>query len=70
MMNPTTPYRPFAGGYVSEFEQFMAAYLARHPEAHQEQRRGWDIWWDRQIDLGELDKQRADTVPEPPYHYE
>ena len=70
MMKPSTPYRPFAGGYVSEFEQFMQGYLASHPEAERERRRGWNIWWDHRVDLDELDKQRADSVPEKPYHYE
>ena len=63
-------YRPFAGGYVSEFEQFMDGYMASHPQAEQDRMRGWYIWWDHRVDLDQLDKQREDTVPEKPYHYE
>ena len=63
-------YRPMAGGYVSEFDQFMDGFLARHPEVEEDRQRGWYIWWDHRVDLDELDKQRKDTVPEKPYHYE
>lgn len=69
-MNTTTRYRPFGGGYVSDFEQFMNRFIAEHPEVEQDRRRGWSIWWDHRVDLDELDKQRADQVPEKPYHYE
>lgn len=63
-------YRPFAGGYVSEFEQFMGQYLARRPQVIEDRQRGWYIWWDHRVDLDELDKQRQSSVPEKPYHYE
>lgn len=69
-MNPTAQYRPFGSGYVSEFEQFMDGFIASHPQVEDEQRRGWYLWWDRRVDLGELVKERADTVPDKPYHYE
>lgn len=69
-MNVTQRYRPFAGGYVSDFDQFMDRYLATHPDVGLQRRRGWDLWWDHQVDLGEIEKQRADTVPVKPYSYE
>ncbi|MES2320124.1 MAG: DUF3460 family protein [Pseudomonadota bacterium] len=69
-MKPSPRYRPFAGGYVSEFEQFMDNFIATHPEAERNRRRGWGIWWDHRVDLDELDKQHADEVPVKPYHYE
>ena len=69
-MNIHQRYRPFAGGYVSEFDQFMDHYIASHPRVEQDRMHGWYIWWDHRVDLDELDKQRADTVPEKPYHYE
>lgn len=56
--------------YVSEFEQFLHGYLERHPEVQEDQRRGWYVWWDHHLDLDELDKQRRDSVPVKPYHYE
>ena len=69
-MKPRQQYRPFAGGYVSEFGQFMDGFIAAHPAVKEEQRHGWDIWRDHQVDLDALEKQRADTVPDKPYHYE
>lgn len=69
-MNPTTRYRPFGGGYVSDFEQFMDGFIAAHPEVEEDRMRGWYIWWDHRVDLDELDKQHADEVPDKPYHYE
>lgn len=66
----TERYRPFGGGYVSDFEQFMQGFLASHPEVEEDQRDGWYIWWDHRVDLDELDQQRRDEVPDKPYHYE
>jgi hypothetical protein len=63
-------YRPFAGGYVSEFDQFMNTYLAKKPQVVEDRQRGWYLWWDHRVDLDELDKQRESSVPEKPYHYE
>ncbi|WP_426101178.1 DUF3460 family protein [Massilia sp. TSP1-1-2] len=63
-------YRPMAGGYVSEFEQFLNGFLAEHPEVREERQRGWYIWWDHRVDLDELDKQREDAVARKPYSYE
>ncbi len=69
-MHKAEQYQPFAGGYVSEFEQFMQDFTERHPQVTEDQRRGWSIWWDKKLDLDELEKQRQDSVPEKPYHYE
>ncbi|RSZ60211.1 DUF3460 family protein [Massilia atriviolacea] len=69
-MAHTEKYRPARKAYVSEFDQFMQDYLARHPEVEQDRRRGWDIWWDRRVDLDELDKQREDALPARPYAYD
>lgn len=69
-MHKAEQYHPFAGGYVSEFEQFMQDFTERYPEVTEDQRRGWYIWWDKKLDLDELEKQRKDRVPEKPYHYE
>lgn len=70
MLRKPEKYRPMAGGYVSDFEQFLSGYLARHPEVAEERQRRWYIWWDHRVDFDELDKQRQDTVPDKPYHYE
>ncbi len=63
-------FRPFGAGYVSEFDMFLNSYMAEHPEVLKDQQHGWDIWWDVLVDLDALDKQRSDTVPEKPYHYD
>jgi hypothetical protein len=58
------------GDYTSEFEQFLNAYQRQHPELEEDRMRGWYIWWDHRVDLDELDKQRAASVPVKPYQYE
>jgi hypothetical protein len=70
MMKHLERYRPFSGGYVSEADQFLGQLLRAHPEIEEDRMRGWYIWWDHRVDLDELDKQRSDTVPVKPYHYE
>jgi hypothetical protein len=63
------PYRVGHGGYVSEFEQFLGGYLAGHPNVERDQQRGWYLLWDHRVDLADLEKQRKDAVPVPPYYY-
>lgn len=70
MTQQARKYRPFAGGYVSEFDQFMGQYLAQRPQVVEDRQRGWTIYWDHRIDPDELDQQRENAVPEKPYHYE
>lgn len=69
-MKHAEKYRPASRQYVSEFEQFMDGYLARHPEVEQDRQRGWYIWWDHRVDLDELDKQRENALPVKPYVYD
>ena len=64
------PYRVGHSGYVSEFDQFLYAWLASHPSVEPGQQQGWYLLWDHKVDLGELDKARQDAVPDKPYHYE
>ena len=40
-----------------------------HHDVEDDQQKGWYLLWDKQVDLGELDKERADHVPLPPYYY-
>ncbi len=71
--NPNRPgktFKPFHGGYVSEFEQFLDGYLEQHPDVVEDRQRGWYIWWDHRVDFDELDKQRAASVAAKPYQYE
>ncbi len=56
-------------GYVSEFTRFIDAYLQAHPEVRTSQRQGWRIFWERPLNIGELQRAGTDSVPEPPYHY-
>lgn len=63
-------YRPFAGGYVSEFDQFMGQFLAKRPQVLEDQQRGWYIYWDHRVDLDELEKQREEAVLTKPPQYE
>lgn len=56
-------------GFVSEFEQFLGGYKAAHPDVEADQLRGWHIWWDRQVEAGEQEMRRKDTVPVKPYPY-
>ena len=56
-------YRPFHGGYVSEFSQFLDGFLAEHPEVVEDRRRGWRIWWERHVDQESLARERTDSLP-------
>ncbi|MCC7645516.1 MULTISPECIES: DUF3460 family protein [unclassified Janthinobacterium] len=67
-MRHRLPYR--RSGYVSDFTRFIDGYLQMHPEVLENQRRGWRIWWERPAKLRELELIHADSVPEPPYHYD
>jgi hypothetical protein len=53
--------------YVSDFTRFMEAYLDQHPEVVADRKRGWGIWWERHVDLKEIERIEADTVPRSPY---
>lgn len=58
------------GGYVSEYEQFLNVFIASHPEVRADQKRGWTIWWDHQVDPKELEPRHNDDAPAKPYKYE
>ena len=70
MKTTTAKYRIGHSGYVSEFDQFLQAYLHQHPEVEEDQMRGWYIWWDHRLDLDEMEKQKKTEVPAKPYQYE
>lgn len=58
-------------GYVSEFTLFMNQYLAEHPEVVEDQKRGWDMYWSRKIDIDQaaLEKAKEDCVPDNGYGF-
>jgi hypothetical protein len=60
-------YRVRHGGYVSEFTQFLEGYLGTHPAVEPDQQQGWYKLWEKHVDLGELDKERKDSLPFRPY---
>jgi hypothetical protein len=61
--------RPAKGGYISEFEQYMEAFMDEHPEVVEDQRKGWYIFWDTNVDFDALEKAKKDRVPTPGGYY-
>lgn len=57
------------GGYVSEFTRFMDTFLDEHPEVVENQRKGWYIFWDTNVDFEALEKAKKDRVPTPGGYY-
>ncbi|QKY11634.1 DUF3460 family protein [Janthinobacterium lividum] len=55
---------------MSDFTRFIDGYLRAHPEVQASQRQGWRIFWERPASMRELELAHADSVPEPPYHYD
>lgn len=62
-------YRVGHAGYVSEFGQYIDKFLVDHPEVIADQRKGWDIFWDHNVDLEELKKAADDSAPATGYYY-
>lgn len=60
----------FKGPYLSDFENYMEAFLKKHPDVIEDQERGWYIWWDHRLDLVELEKELESEVPQKPYPYQ
>lgn len=61
--------RAYDKAYVSEFTVFMNRYLADHPEVVDDQRRGWNIFWDRNVDQAALQATEKASVPDDHYGY-
>lgn len=55
--------------YVSEFTRFMETFMANHPEARKDQRKGWQIFWDKQVDLKAQAQRAHEEIPTPGYYY-
>lgn len=58
-----------ARAYVSDFTSFIDHFLEEHPEERKEQHDGRLLYWDRKVDLNELEKARQDTVPDDGYGF-
>ncbi len=50
-------------GYQSEFTRYIDGYLADHPAVVEDQKRGWYIYWDRHVDMNELQHELTDNLP-------
>jgi hypothetical protein len=61
--------RGTATGFVSDFTRFIDGFLEEHPEVVADQRAGRAIYWDRPVDLKQLEAERRDTVPTDSYYY-
>jgi hypothetical protein len=59
----------FKKGYESEFAIFINAYLSRHPEILDDQRRGREIYWDKRVDLQAEGEADADSVSAEQFYY-
>ncbi|HYP67378.1 MAG TPA: DUF3460 family protein [Thiobacillaceae bacterium] len=55
--------------YVSEFTVFMNHYLEEHPEVVEDQQRGWNIYWNHEVDFEELKEAEEDRVPDDSYGF-
>jgi hypothetical protein len=69
MKHDPANHRIGQAGYVSEYEQFLNGFLTSHPEVKADQKRGWNIWWERQADPNDPKPQRNDAVPAKAYKY-
>lgn len=55
--------------YVSEFTGFIDGYLKDHPEVVEDQKRGWDIFWNPKIDPVAQGKAQEDIVEDDSYGF-
>jgi Protein of unknown function (DUF3460) len=56
--------------YESEITRFIAELKARQPDLERKQREGRAIWWDKELDRDELERQRQARVPQQGYVYQ
>jgi hypothetical protein len=50
-------------GYQSEFTRFIDGYLAQHPDVVKEQKAGWYIYWDRHVEMSDIQRELTDNLP-------
>ena len=55
--------------FVSEFTHFMDDYLQQHPNVVDDQNVGRHIYWEKNVDLAELEKAEKDSVPDDGYGF-
>ena len=56
--------------YQSDVTQFLNDLKARKPELERKQRDGRAIFWDKQLDLDELERWKQSRVPQQAYVYQ
>ena len=56
--------------YESEHTIFMRAWMEKHPEEREEQRKGRALWWDKPQDLTTQKNQREAQVAQSAYYYQ
>lgn len=56
--------------FQSDVTQFLNDLKARKPELERKQREGRAIFWDKQLDLDELERWKQARVPQQAYVYQ
>lgn len=56
--------------YTSDLTRFINELLEKKPEIREEQRKGRAMWWDKKLDLDELDRARESRVKQQGYVYQ
>lgn len=56
-------------GYVSEFTAFINGFLADHPEVVADQSQGYNLWWNKSVDMSRRTEEEQDQVPPRGYVY-
>jgi hypothetical protein len=55
--------------YVSEFSEFMDRYLGEHPEVVEDQRRGWEFFWEAKVGLMTPEISKDDVATDDSYGF-
>ncbi|MDZ7651831.1 MAG: DUF3460 family protein [Burkholderiaceae bacterium] len=56
--------------YESDITKFLKQLKAKQPNLERKQREGRAIWWDKELDREELERQEAARVPQQGYVYQ
>ena len=56
--------------YESDHTKWMREMMAKNPDWAEDQKTGRAIWWDKQLDRDELQRQQAARVPQQGYVYQ
>ena len=56
--------------YESDITRFLKDLKAKRPDLERKQREGRAIFWDKELDPAELERQRAARVPQQGYVYQ